>query len=317
VLTIQLEQRLHGTVIIVIVCRDFLFSNAIRQATEDKNVKAIILRINSGGGSAVASDKIAREVLRAKENGTKVVASMLGVAASGGYFIAMNADKVLAQRTTITGSIGVFHGKFVLQKLMSKIGITWDDAKTGENSSIYSTNHLYTEEDEKRVEKMAEDIYVDFVSKAAKARGVEKDELEKYAQGRVWTGADAKANKLIDSFGGLYESVEIAKELAGIPATSGVQLIRYPKQVPFRQLLLGKQANSSDDVVGIQAQGSQNLSQLKLLSNLMLEVSDPRLKAMLTCIQHSLKGQSELLRIGAFEEIVISLMGGAKSSICH
>jgi protease-4 len=191
-------------------------SKAIRKARRDKSVKAIVFRINSGGGSGSASDVIHREVmLAAKEK--VVVASMGDVAASGGYYIAAPADTILAGPGTITGSIGVY-GMFPnIQKLMNeKIGITTDVVKTNENANILTTMDPLDPEERLIVQKMIDDFYVNFVNIVADGRGKSYDEIDAIAGGRVWAGSDALELGLIDMYGGLEKSIEVAAEMAGL-----------------------------------------------------------------------------------------------------
>lgn len=191
-------------------------SKAIRKARRDKSVKAIVFRINSGGGSGMASDVIHREVqLAAKEK--PVVASMGDVAASGGYYIAAPADTILAGPGTITGSIGVF-GMFPnVQELMNeKIGISTDVVKTNRNSDILSPMDPMDPEERAIIQKMIDDFYIDFVSLVAEGRGKSYDEIDAIAGGRVWAGSDALDLGLIDMYGGLEKSVEVAAEMAGL-----------------------------------------------------------------------------------------------------
>ena len=191
-------------------------SKAIRKARRDKSVKAIVFRINSGGGSGSASDVIHREVmLAAKEK--VVVASMGDVAASGGYYIAAPADTILAGPGTITGSIGVF-GLFPnLQKLMNdKIGISTDVVKTNENANLLTTMDPLDPEERLIVQKMIDDFYINFVNIVADGRGKSYDEIDAIAGGRVWAGSDALELGLIDMYGGLEKSIEVAAEMAGL-----------------------------------------------------------------------------------------------------
>ncbi len=191
-------------------------SKAIRKARRDKSVKAIVFRINSGGGSGSASDVIHREVmLAAKEK--VVVASMGDVAASGGYYIAAPADTILAGQGTITGSIGVF-GLFPnLQKLMNdKIGISTDVVKTNENANLLTTMDPLDPEERLIVQKMIDDFYINFVNIVADGRGKSYDEIDAIAGGRVWAGSDALELGLIDMYGGLEKSIEVAAEMAGL-----------------------------------------------------------------------------------------------------
>ncbi|MCK5694059.1 MAG: signal peptide peptidase SppA [Bacteroidales bacterium] len=191
-------------------------SKAIRKARRDKSVKAIVFRINSGGGSGSASDVIHREVmLAAKEK--PVVASMGDVAASGGYYIAAPADTILAGPATITGSIGVF-GLFPnVQKLMNdKIGVTTDVVKTNENSNILTAMDPLDPDERVIVQKMIDDFYVNFVNLVAEGRGKSYDEIDAIAGGRVWAGSNALELGLIDMYGGLEKSIEVAAEMAGL-----------------------------------------------------------------------------------------------------
>jgi protease-4 len=191
-------------------------SKAIRKARRDKSVKAIVFRINSGGGSGSASDVIYREVmLAAKEK--PVVASMGDVAASGGYYIAAPADTILAGPGTITGSIGVF-GLFPnVQKLMNdKIGITTDVVKTNENANILTAMDPLDPEERAIIQKMIDDFYINFVNIVADGRGKSYDEIDAIAGGRVWAGSDALELGLIDMYGGLEKSIEVAAEMAGL-----------------------------------------------------------------------------------------------------
>jgi len=191
-------------------------SKAIRKARRDKTVKAIVFRINSGGGSGLASDVIHREVmLAAKEK--VVVASMGDVAASGGYYIAAPADTILASPGTITGSIGVF-GLFPnVQKLMNdKIGVTTDVVKTNENANILSAMDPLDPDERVIIQKMIDDFYINFVNIVAEGRGKSYEEIDAIAGGRVWAGSNALELGLIDMYGGLEKSVEVAAEMAGL-----------------------------------------------------------------------------------------------------
>jgi protease-4 len=191
-------------------------SKAIRKARRDKSVKAIVFRINSGGGSGMASDIIHREVmLAAKEK--PVVASMGDVAASGGYYIAAPADTILASPGTITGSIGVF-GLFPnMQELMNeKIGVTTDVVKTNENSNILTPLDPLDPEERAIIQKMVDDFYIGFVNIVAEGRSLSYDEVDAIAGGRVWAGSNALELGLIDMYGGLNKSIEVAAEMAGL-----------------------------------------------------------------------------------------------------
>lgn len=211
------------------------FAREIRQARLDDNVKAIVLRINSGGGSSIASDAIWREVYLAKTE-KPVIASMSDVAASGGYAIAMACDTIVAHPNTITGSIGVFGVLPNAQELLNKLGITTDVVQTGEFSNIYSLTNPLSEAEYRILQKSAEQVYEDFTRKAAQGRNMPLDELKSVASGRVWTGVQAKEKNLIDVFGGLDKAIEIAVEKAEI--TEDYQVRYYPRKKTFLEELM-------------------------------------------------------------------------------
>jgi protease-4 len=189
---------------------------ALRSVSENDRVKAVVLRVDSPGGSYVASDAIRNEVLRLRATGRPVIASMGGVAASGGYFVAMPADVIVAQPGTITGSIGVLTGKGVVRDALSRIGISQQAVSEGANARMYSAQEEFTDDQWARLEETLDRIYQDFVSKAAQDRGLPFDELEALARGRVWTGADAHERKLVDELGGFQHALTLACNRAGL-----------------------------------------------------------------------------------------------------
>ncbi|HET6986308.1 MAG TPA: S49 family peptidase, partial [Kribbella sp.] len=162
---------------------------ALRAVAENDKVKAVVLRVDSPGGSYVASDAIRNEILRLRSTGRPVIASMGSVAASGGYFVAMPADVIVAQPGTITGSIGVLTGKGVVRDALARIGISQEAVSEGENARMYSAQEEFTDEQWARLEETLDRIYKDFVAKAAQDRGLPEEQLETLARGRVWTGA--------------------------------------------------------------------------------------------------------------------------------
>lgn len=180
------------------------------------DIKAVVLRVDSGGGSSLASDIIGREVKRFKDVGKPIVVSMGNVAASGGYWISTDADKVLANKNTITGSIGVFTGKMNFDKLFSKLGINVEAIKIGKHADAFSEHRPFSDEELKILDKSAQEIYRMFLERVASGRKIEISKVEALAQGRVYSGEEAKKLNLIDQIGGLEEAVEIAKELAKI-----------------------------------------------------------------------------------------------------
>jgi protease-4 len=188
---------------------------ALRTAGRDKHVRAIVLRIDSPGGSAVASDAIRQAVLEVRSSGTPVVASMASLAASGGYFIAMPCDRVLATPSTLTGSIGVWGGKQVISDGLGRIGITRATVSTGRYADMFSTDRPFDEEEWARVEVWLDRVYDDFTEKVAQDRAMPLARVHELARGRVWTGSQAAEHRLIDGLGGLSAAVDTACELAG------------------------------------------------------------------------------------------------------
>ena len=207
---------------------------ALRAATADQRVKAIVLRVNSPGGSYVASDAIWREVVRARNAGKPVVVSMSDVAASGGYFISMAADAILAQPGTVTGSIGVISGKPVVSDMLGKAGVTTDSIVLGEHAAMFSTSKPFTSDDWQLVDAWLDRIYADFTGKVAAGRGLSAERVHELARGRVWTGADALEHKLVDDLGGIEEAADIARRRAGLPVTA--PLVHYPRVGPLDRI---------------------------------------------------------------------------------
>jgi protease-4 len=201
---------------------------AIRKAREDGSIKAIVLRVDSPGGSYVASDIIWREVSRTR--GVKpIVVSMGDVAASGGYFVSMAADRIVAAPGTITASIGVVAGKFVTTGFWSKIGITSGAVQRGRHATYYSGDQKYTPEERLLFGRWLERIYEDFVGKAARGRGKTRDAVHAIAQGRIWVGEDALEHGLVDELGGLPVAIRRALEAAGLDPEARVRLVQMPE----------------------------------------------------------------------------------------
>lgn len=189
---------------------------ALRTAREDDSVRAVVLRVDSPGGSYVASDAVRQEVLRLRESGRTVVASMGTVAASGGYYIAMPAEAVVAEAGTITGSIGVLAGKQVIRDALGRVGIRVESVSVGRQAQMFSPQSEFTDEEWARLEAWLDRVYDDFTAKAAHDRGMDVDRLRELARGRVWTGADAHEHGLVDQLGGLDDALDHACELAGL-----------------------------------------------------------------------------------------------------
>ncbi|MDP3916146.1 MAG: signal peptide peptidase SppA [Bacteroidota bacterium] len=212
-------------------------SKAIREARRDSSIKAIVLRINSPGGSAYGSEVIWREVKLAAET-KPVIASMGDVAASGGYYIACAADSILADRTTITGSIGIFGMIPNVQKLMTdKLGITQDVVTTNEHSDMISLTRPMSTFERNLMQQYVEDGYDTFISRVAEGRKMDKTAIDEIGQGRVWAAPNAKEIKLIDAYGGLTDAINLAKKMANLDS---YRIVNLPKQKdPFEELMKG------------------------------------------------------------------------------
>ena len=232
---------------------------AVNDAANDSSVKAIILRVDSPGGSALASDLMwyALENAKAKK---PVVVSMGDVAASGGYYIACNANKIVAQPSTVTGSIGVFMGKPVVKGLYDWLGVTNEYVMRGKNAGIFRETEKWTPDERAKMEAQTHGIYFDnFIPKVAAGRNMSAEQANTLGQGRVWTGTQAKANGLIDEFGGLEKAIAIAKQLANLPADRDVKRVVFPQPRPFFETIF-----SDDETAEVTAE--QKAQQALLLS---------------------------------------------------
>ncbi|BBX18526.1 signal peptide peptidase SppA [Mycolicibacterium duvalii] len=209
---------------------------ALREAAADDDVAAIVLRVDSPGGSVTGSETIWREVVRTREGGTPVVASMGAVAASGGYYVSMAADAIVANPGTLTGSIGVVTGKLVARGLKDRLGVGSDTVRTNANADAWSVNAPFTEEQQAHVEAEADLFYTDFVARVADGRSMSVEAVEQVARGRVWTGADAHERGLVDELGGLRTAIRRAKLLAGLDADAKVTLVHLPGSSLFDML---------------------------------------------------------------------------------
>jgi protease IV len=211
----------------------------IRQARRDGSVRAIVLRIDSPGGSASASDAIWRELMLARneKSDRPLVASMSDLAASGGYYIAMPAHVIVAQPSTLTGSIGIFGGKVVTGGVYNKLCMNIESTSIGKRAEINSPARPYNQDELKKLQEQLQSFYDDFVEKVATSRHTTPEQIDALAQGRVWTGRQAKQNKLVDELGGLDRAIALAKQRAKIPADSGVEIVVYPPRKSFYELL--------------------------------------------------------------------------------
>lgn len=206
---------------------------AIRDATKNPHVKAIILRVSSPGGSVTASDQILNAVIKAKKAGKPVVVSMGWVAASGGYYISSEASKIVAHPATITGSIGVVGGKMSGEGLLKKVGVGTAEVKVGGDVLMSSPFHAFSEDELKKQNQSIDAVYADFKGKVAKGRHLKPEQVEEIARGRVWTGVDAKSRGLVDHLGGFWMAVNVAKKLAKIPENAKSGFVTYPHPEGF------------------------------------------------------------------------------------
>jgi len=226
-------------------------ARAIRQATADKDIKAIVLRVDSPGGSVTASDQILDAVKKAQAAGKPVVVSMGSVAASGGYYISASADKIVAQPGTITGSIGVLTGKISINNTLGLIGVKSELVGVGKNALMGSELQPYTKEQWDAVDAQAGAIYADFTKKVADGRKLPLAKVQDVARGRVWSGADAASRGLVDKLGGFWDAAAQAKKLAGIAPGDRVVFEMYPRQKGFFEQL-NEFFGGSDEVQAVE-----------------------------------------------------------------
>ncbi|MFB4286627.1 signal peptide peptidase SppA [Nonomuraea sp. ATR24] len=216
-------------------------SAALRAARRDDHVKAVVFRVDSPGGSYVASDTVWREVVLTRKV-KPIIVSMGDLAASGGYFVSMAADVIVAQPGTLTGSIGVFGGKPVLSELLERIGVTSETVAEGANAGMFSTSRGFSPEQWERVNAWLDRIYDDFVGKVAEGRSLTRERAHELARGRVWTGGDARDNGLVDELGGLEDALALARKRAGL--TDDAPVRTYPRLNPLERL---RGPDSSED----------------------------------------------------------------------
>jgi len=227
----------------------------LRRARKDSSIKAIVLRVDSGGGSVVASEVIRREVELAHD-AKPVVVSMSDVAASGGYWIAAPANKIVADPNTITGSIGVLIGKFNISGLFNLLGLSTDSVATSDNATLFSLQQNFTPAQRAWIEKSLHETYDQFIKGVAQGRGMTVDAVDKIGKGRVWTGAQAKDLGLVDELGGVDTAIRLAKQLAHIPASARVNIVRFPEEKSFLQQLFEREREMTSGEAGIAAEGN-------------------------------------------------------------
>jgi len=222
---------------------------AIRDARADDDVRAIVLRIDSPGGSSIASDVIWRELAltRDEKPARPMVASMSDLAASGGYYVAVAAPTIVAQPATLTGSIGIYGGKFVTGGTYEKLGANIEAVMIGRNAGIESPERPFTPSERAKLQEQMRSFYQGFVEKVAASRKMPAERVDQLAQGRVWTGAQARQHGLVDALGGLDRAIDIAKERAGIPADTEVEVVNYPPRKTLAEMLIEQLSGSRSD----------------------------------------------------------------------
>ena len=231
-------------------------AGAFRAAIEDDDVKAILFRVDSPGGSYVASDTIYREVLRARKAGKPVIVSMGNLAGSGGYFVAMGADKIVAEPGTITGSIGVLGGKMYAAGFWNKLGLSHDEIHTSQNATMFTTTQDYNDTEWQRFEAWLDRVYDDFTGKVAEGRHLSGERVKEIAKGRIWTGEDAKAIGLVDELGGFDTALQLVKKAIGVPENDDVKVVVLPHRKKLYEFLLPREADNSEKEASAEAVAS-------------------------------------------------------------
>lgn len=213
-------------------------ARAFRNAVRDEEVEAILFRVDSPGGSYVAADAIWRETVRARDAGKPVVVSMGDLAGSGGYFVAMAADRIVAQPGTITGSIGVVAGKMLTSGMWEKTGISWDEVHTSAHSAMWTGTKDFSDEEWALFQAWLDTVYEDFTDKVAEGRSLTKERVLDIARGRIWTGEDARALGLVDELGGYQKALQVVREAAQLPPDAELRLRVYPRRKSTWEYLL-------------------------------------------------------------------------------
>src|ERR1700729_958554 len=234
----------------------------LRAARKDYSIKAIVLRVDSGGGSVVGTEVIRREVELANQV-KPVVVSMSDVAASGGYWIAAPARKIVADPGTITGSIGVLIGKFNVSGLYALLGMSTDSVATSDNASLFSSQQNFTPAQRDYIQKSLDQTYADFTKGVATGRKMTVAAVDKIGKGRVWSGSQGKELGLVDELGGLDRAVEVAKQLAHIPAGESVRLVRYPEERSFFQQLVQREKDTTSESQSLESMLRHIVSQME------------------------------------------------------
>ena len=257
-------------------------TRAFRAAVRDPKVRAILFRIDSPGGSVVASETIWHDVVFARERGKPVIVSMGNVAGSGGYYVAAPADKIVAEPATLTGSIGVLAGKLVVADLLNKIGVSTDAAQFGANAAMLSATSEFSPVARARLQALLDATYKGFKDHVASGRHMTPDAVEAVAQGRVWSGEEAKKNGLVDALGGYEVALRLAKQAANISADSPIQMTVFPREQSLAdylyERLTGKERE--DDDIGVTALGQIIEAAQPLLERIQAVLVDPGILIM-------------------------------------
>jgi protease IV len=251
-------------------------TRAFRAAVRDPAVRAILFRIDSPGGSVVASESIWREVVFARERGKPVVVSMGDVAGSGGYYVAAAADKIVAEPATLTGSIGVLAGKLVVSDLFKKLGVSADSAQLGANAAMFSSTSDFSARAHSRLEAFLDDTYKGFKDHVASGRHMAQEEVEEVAKGRVWSGEDAKARGLVDELGGYTVAIRLARQAAKLAPEAPVKLAVFPAEKDPFEVIYDRVFGKEHDGDGAGTSTGSVARSLK-----MLQPGLQRLEAML------------------------------------
>ncbi|HZE26802.1 MAG TPA: signal peptide peptidase SppA [Terriglobales bacterium] len=233
-------------------------AGAIRAAVRDKDVKAILFRVDSPGGSYVASDTIWREVVNARRAGKPVIVSMGDLAGSGGYFVAMAADKIVAQPGTITASIGVLGGKILTHGFWDKVGLSWDEVHNGANATMFTGLQDYTPAEWQRFQGWLDRVYLDFTRKVADGRKLPQERVLEIAKGRIWSGEDAKVLGLVDELGGFDTALNLAKKAANIAEKEDVKIVVFPRQKTLFESIMERGGADNSDKEGVGALAAVN-----------------------------------------------------------
>jgi protease-4 len=267
-------------------------AGAIRAAVADKDVKAILFRVDSPGGSYVASDTIWREVMNSRKAGKPVIVSMGDLAGSGGYFVAMGADKIVAQPGTITASIGVLGGKVLTSGFFDKIGLSWDEVHNGANATMFTGLQDYTPAEWQRFQSWLDRVYVDFTNKVADGRRLPKERVLEIAKGRIWSGEDAKALGLVDELGGFDTALNLVKKAINVAEKDEINIVVFPRQKTLLESIMerGGADNSDKEAVGALAAMRDMLKVVQPIAREMHAVGDNRED-----------GMDDVLRMPSFE----------------